>query len=85
MYDRIYCKYTYLYIGHWVHDQRKQYRLFQTGRQTTMTEYRIQNLASVGFQWSLQKHSTMKSWDERLLELKQYKAKNGHTNVPIRW
>jgi len=72
-------------LGHWVHDQRKQYRLHETGRPTSMTDSRIQQLESIGFKWALQRHTTMKSWWERFEELRQFKATQMHTNVPIRW
>ena len=72
-------------LGHWVHDQRKQYRLFNEKKQTAMTNNRIEQLEAVGFKWALQRHTTMKSWNERFEELKSYKADKGNCNVPIRF
>jgi len=72
-------------LGHWVHDQRKQYRLFNEKKQTAMTPHRIEQLEAVGFKWALQRHTTMKSWAERFEELKTYKAEKGDCNVPIRF
>lgn len=72
-------------LGHWVHDQRKQYRLFNEKKQTAMTLSRIEQLESVGFKWALQRHTTMKSWNERFDELKLYLAEKGDCNVPIRY
>lgn len=72
-------------LGHWVHDQRKQYRLFQENKQTAMTPERIRLLEDVGFKWALQRHTAMKSWNERFEELKKYKAEKGDCNVPIRY
>ncbi len=72
-------------LGHWVHDQRKQYRLFNEKKQTAMTTSRIEQLELVGFKWALQRHTTMKSWNERFEELKSYKAEKGNCNVPIRY
>lgn len=72
-------------LGHWVHDQRKQYRLFNEKKQTAMTNSRIEQLEAVGFKWALQRHTTMKSWSERFEELKSYKAEKGNCNVPIRY
>lgn len=72
-------------LGHWVHDQRKQYRLFQEKKQTAMTPARIEELEKVGFRWQLQKHSSTRSWQERFEELKAYMAKHGNCNVPIRY
>jgi hypothetical protein len=64
-------------LGHWVHDQRKQYRLFNEKKQTAMTTNRIDQLEAVGFKWALQRHTTMKSWNERFEELKSYKQQKG--------
>jgi hypothetical protein len=50
-----------------------------------MTPHRIEQLESVGFKWALQRHTTMRSWQERFEELKQYMAKHGNCNVPIRF
>ena len=72
-------------LGHWVHDQRKQYRLFNEKKQTAMTTNRIDQLEAVGFKWALQRHTTMKSWNERFEELKSYKQQKGNCNVPIRY
>mmetsp|Transcript_17497 Transcript_17497/g.33168 ORF Transcript_17497/g.33168 Transcript_17497/m.33168 type:complete len:595 (+) Transcript_17497:598-2382(+) len=72
-------------LGHWVHDQRKQYRLYQEKKQTAMTPERIQLLEKVGFKWALQRHTATKSWNERFEELKKYKAEKGDCNVPIRY
>mmetsp|Transcript_4241 Transcript_4241/g.4858 ORF Transcript_4241/g.4858 Transcript_4241/m.4858 type:complete len:100 (-) Transcript_4241:21-320(-) len=42
-----------------------------------MCEERINKLANIGFNWTKKQ-----SWDEKFEELKLYKAKCGHTNVP---
>jgi len=72
-------------LGHWVHDQRKQYRLYESGKQTSMTAARVAKLEFIGFKWALQKHTCMKSWAERYAELAKYKDEYRNTNVPIRW
>lgn len=72
-------------LGHWVHDQRKQYRLYVSSKQTSMTHIRVTKLEMIGFKWALQKHTCMKSWAERYAELVKYKEIHLNTNVPIRW
>merc|ERR1712150_227607 len=42
-------------LGRWVAYQRVQYRLLQEGKQSSMTDERIQKLESIGFQWSLRR------------------------------
>jgi hypothetical protein len=72
-------------LGHWVHDQRQQYKLLNEKKQTAMTTSRIEQLEVVGFKWALQRHTTMKPWNERFEELKAYKAEKGNCNVPIKF
>ena len=55
-----------------MHDQRKQYRLFNEKKQTAMTTNRVEQLEVIGFKWALQRHTTMKSWNERFEVLKSY-------------
>ena len=42
-------------LGKWVSNQRTQYKLSQEGKSCGMTEERIQELESVGFEWSVNK------------------------------
>lgn len=39
-------------LSNWVKNQRKQFKLFQTGSKTTMNEERINLLNSLGFNWN---------------------------------
>eukprot|EP00816_Leptocylindrus_hargravesii_P013136 CAMPEP_0196808644 /NCGR_PEP_ID=MMETSP1362-20130617/8633_1 /TAXON_ID=163516 /ORGANISM="Leptocylindrus danicus, Strain CCMP1856" /LENGTH=149 /DNA_ID=CAMNT_0042183057 /DNA_START=330 /DNA_END=777 /DNA_ORIENTATION=+ len=39
-------------LGNWVNSQRKQYRLLQEGKQSSMNDERVGNLKSIGFEWS---------------------------------
>lgn len=39
-------------LSNWVKNQRKQYKLFQMGSKTTMSEERINLLNSLGFNWN---------------------------------
>ena len=70
-------------LGAWVHNQRRQYRLLQEGKRSSMTDERIQKLESIGFQWSL-RGTPKGSWGTMLDELKSFKDKHGHCNVPQR-
>lgn len=47
-----------------------------------LTEERIAALDAVGFDWETQEYVT-KTFDERLLDLQEYKTKHGHCNVRI--
>jgi hypothetical protein len=73
-------------LGYWVHDQRKQYRLYKNGINTSsINQDRIQKLESIGFEWKKQSHTAATSWSQRYNQLIEYKSKYNHTNVPIRW
>ena len=70
----------------WVQTQRKYYRLLNERKSARMSDDRIQNLESIGFQWS-PRCSQMKNgetiqWDARFQELKKYKETHGDCNVP---
>lgn len=62
----------------WVQRQRYQFKLMQSGRQSTMTLERIQKLEAIGFAWDA--HAA--AWEERFNELAKYKQKHGHCCVP---
>ena len=40
-------------LGTWVSNQRKQYRLYKEGKESSMTEERIHLLNAIGIKWSL--------------------------------
>ncbi|CAJ1929332.1 unnamed protein product [Cylindrotheca closterium] len=65
-------------LGRWVKRQRYQYKLRESGLQSTLVASRVQALEDVGFVWD--SHAAL--WEERLNELKQYRLANGHCNVP---
>lgn len=58
--------------------QRYQYKLRQAGQQSTLVGSRVMALEDVGFVWD--SHAAL--WEQRLNELKEYRAENGHCNVP---
>jgi hypothetical protein len=66
-------------LGAWVTNQRSHYRLHQEGKTSPMTTFRIQELESVGFKWSI---VCVTAWEVRLSELAEYRKIYGHCNVP---
>ena len=42
-------------LGYWVSTQRKNYRWLQEGKPSSMTEDRIRELESIGFDWGTSK------------------------------
>jgi hypothetical protein len=67
----------------WVRKQRKQYRLYVEGENSTMTLFRLQELEILDFEWATS-HSAS-TWEFRLSELTDYRQKHGHCNVPQRY
>ncbi|CAJ1936107.1 unnamed protein product [Cylindrotheca closterium] len=66
-------------LARWVKRQRYQYKKFNDNNPTsTMTTCRIQELESIGFIW----HSHASAWLEKLNDLRAFKQRTGHCNVP---
>jgi hypothetical protein len=65
-------------LANWVANQRSNYRLHQKGKTSPMTNFRIQELESLGFKWD----SRGAAWEDRLSELADYCKIKGHCNVP---
>jgi Helicase associated domain len=65
-------------LARWVKRQRYQYKLFKEGKASTMTEDRAAALNAVGFVWDSQETA----WEERLMELTEFRGAQGHCNVP---
>mmetsp|Transcript_13051 Transcript_13051/g.19878 ORF Transcript_13051/g.19878 Transcript_13051/m.19878 type:complete len:740 (+) Transcript_13051:2-2221(+) len=66
-------------LGYWVNNQRQQYRLKKRGKPSLITQDRIDMLTMEGFVWDV---NCQKSFEERLEELKEYKAQFGDCLVP---
>jgi hypothetical protein len=67
-------------LGTWVGTQRTQYKLHLEGKTSHMTNFRIQDLESVGFEWGV----LISAWEGRLSELADYRKIHAHCNVPTR-
>ena len=67
-----------LQLADWVKRQRRQYKLFQDGNMSTMTEDRLEMLEDMGFVWD--RHES--TWNQRMEELRIYRAQYGNYLVP---
>lgn len=65
-------------LARWVKRQRRQYKLRQDGKVSTMTTERLDLLDSVGFIWD----SHEVNWREKLASLEKFRAEHAHCNVP---
>jgi hypothetical protein len=68
-------------LGKWVAKQRQQYRLYVKETKLSTTALRIQELESLGFDWS----RLGATWEDRLSQLADYRKSHGHCNVPSRY
>jgi len=70
-------------LGVWCNQMRQSYKKIQKGQKPNnkITPENMQQLEDGGFKWNL---STSRTFDERYAELKKYKEKCRHCNVPQR-
>ena len=68
-------------LGNFVNRQRTEYRKLLQGRNSSMTQSKMEDLNRVGFLWSVREGGHT-SWEARFDELKEYKRVHGHCNVP---
>ena len=68
-------------LGKWVKVQRTQYKNMTEGKSSHITELRIQLLEDIGFSWRVNDPRDI-AWLKMYEELKQFKIRTGHYNVP---
>ncbi len=69
-------------LANWVKKQRSNYWLQQAGKKSHMTLFRIKDLESLDFEWTV---CVTTAWEDRLSELADYRKIQGHCNVPTRY
>ena len=67
-------------LSKWVKHQRYQWKLFKSGKRSTISQERIRSLDSLEFVW--EPHTI--SWEGHLRQLVEFQIKHGHSNVPAR-
>ncbi|KAL7501508.1 hypothetical protein ACHAWT_010082 [Skeletonema menzelii] len=70
-------------LGRFVNNVRTQYKKFQSGLPSNMTQEKIDQLEEIGFVWNIRAARTQ--WSRSFDELKEYKEKHGDCNVPKKW
>jgi hypothetical protein len=65
-------------LARWAKRQRYQYKRYQCGKQSSMTNERVQALETLDFCWDAHK----KTWSARYEQLRQFNMVHGHSNVP---
>ena len=66
-------------LGHWVSNQRSNYRLYQEGKPSPMTAERFCDLENVGLEAGKSKTAI---WSVRFQQLREFKVQFGHRLVP---
>jgi len=70
-------------LGHWVRNQRHQYRRMQEGKTNTMNKKRIQLLEGLAFRWSIYKDIwPEKGWHAQFKRLAEFHRIHGTATVP---
>lgn len=67
-------------LGTFVNRQRTEYRKLQSGKPSSLTQQRVDELNRLGFAWTIRESHA--SWMDRFNELKEFRKANGHCNVP---
>lgn len=66
-------------LGDWVTDQRRQYKAWKQGQPSQLNNERREKLSELGFAWHVRNRP---EWEQRYIELLDYKAKHGDCKVP---
>lgn len=67
-------------LRQWVNRQRHECKKIREGKPSSMTLSRIDALNDLGFQWNMLEDN----WLYKYEELKQFKSREGHFNVPLK-
>ena len=75
-------KSEYSKLATWIYQQQKEYRKFKEGKGTSskLTADHVVKLNDIGF--AFERREKFLSWEERLEQLRQFKAQHGHLKVP---
>jgi len=68
-------------LYNWVVLQRNEYKKLQHDKPSKLTAPRLIKFNQIGFEFG--KRGTYKNWEQRVEQLKEYKEKNGHVNIPV--
>ena len=75
-------KSEYSKLATWIYQQQKEYRKFKEGKgnSSKLTADHVVKLNDIGF--AFERREKFLSWEERLEQLRQFKAQHGHLKVP---
>ena len=67
-------------LGSWVNTQRSQYSKWRRGKDSQITQGRINKLNELGFVWNKYEAQWQLMWGQ----LAEFKGKHGHSKVPVK-
>jgi len=68
-------------LARWCDTQRKQWKLFQQGKPSSLSPDRVQLLQQIGFDWE----PLESLWLDSLRQLEEYQSEHGDCNVPKKY
>mmetsp|Transcript_24901 Transcript_24901/g.57461 ORF Transcript_24901/g.57461 Transcript_24901/m.57461 type:complete len:1213 (-) Transcript_24901:347-3985(-) len=71
-------------LGHWVNNQRHQYKLKLEGKSSVMTDDQVERMNDIGFNWGGDVLEFV-PWETRYAELLTYRDRFGNVNVPAKY
>lgn len=70
-------------LGTWVNKQRMEHKNRIDGKNSSLTDSRLERLESVDFRWA--KRKGIHSWNEKFKELCEYQQEHGNCHVPTKY
>mmetsp|Transcript_32576 Transcript_32576/g.77779 ORF Transcript_32576/g.77779 Transcript_32576/m.77779 type:complete len:601 (-) Transcript_32576:231-2033(-) len=70
-------------LGTWVNKQRMEHKNRVDGKNSSLTDSRLERLESVDFTWA--KRKGIHSWNEKFRELCEYQQEHGNCHVPTKY
>lgn len=70
-------------LGTWVNKQRMEHKNRMDGKNSSLTDSRLERLESVDFRWA--KRKGIHSWNEKFRELSEYQQEHGNCHVPTKY
>ena len=68
-------------LYNWLVLQRTEYRKLQENKPSKLTAPRLIKFNTIGFEFN--KRGNYKTWDQRIDQLREFKEKHGHINIPV--
>jgi hypothetical protein len=68
-------------LYNWLVLQRTEYKKLQDNKPSKLTAPRLIKFNTIGFEFN--KRGSYKTWDQRIDQLREFKEKHGHINIPV--